>query len=95
MLSCEQFDMRYGPVPTGVASACGVELGLVEGAPDVLRNDRRLIRDVIEVRLRRRVEREDHLVRALERDVRERSAVHRPQRVEVERRIRLQRVEGV
>ena len=72
-----------------------VELGLVLRTPYVLGNDRRLIGDVIEVRLRRRVEREHNLVRALERNVREWSAVHRPESIEIECRVGLQRVEGV
>ena len=54
-----------------------------------------LVGDVVEVRLRRSVEREDDLVGALKRDVGERTAVSRPQGVEVERGVGLECIKGV
>ena len=78
----------------GVGVRVGVELALIQSGPDVLRHDRRLVGDEVEVRLRRRVEGEDHLV-SLEGHVRERTAIRAPQRVEVDRLVALHRVERV
>ena len=82
-------------MPTGLASASLSSLVWSRAAPDVLGDDRRLVGDVIEVRLRRRVEREDDLVGALEGDVGQRTAVSRPQGVEIERGVGLECIERV
>ena len=71
------------------------ELPLVELGPDVLGNDRRHVRDVIEVRLRRGIEREHDLIGALADHARERTSVGLPQRVEVDRLVVRHRVERV
>ena len=61
----------------------------------MLGNDRRLVGDEVEIRLGWRVEREHDLIRALDGDARQRSAIRLPDRVDVDRLVGLHRVEGV
>ena len=72
-----------------------VELGLVLLGPEVLRHDRNLVRDVVEVGLGGPREREDDLVGPLQHHVRQRAAVRLPEGVGIERRVSLECVERV